>query len=331
MLKNKVKILDCTLRDGGYVNDWQFGFREAKAIAETISTSGVEYVEVGFVGDYVNKDGHVRFDSMKSLANVFLPTNAKFSAMVYAEGYPVDKFPQRSKDTVDMVRVIFWKRNLEEGVEYVRQLVQKGYEVGVQLARTEQYDLDEIGDIVVMFNDIHPTAVYLVDSFGTFDFEKMFRYAEIYDRVLADDIHLGFHAHNNMQQAFTNSVMLIEHGWKHDLMIDASVLGMGRGAGNLNIELILHYLNSKGETYNLQPIVDVANDYIAPYLEQFNWGYSMPYFLSAINGRNPAYVNYMQEKGLSIRQIRTVYEQMRKDDTGIRYDEGLCDKYFTER
>lgn len=216
-----IKLLDCTLRDGGYINNWDFGFQNAIEIINLLHKSGCDYIEVGFIGHYENKEGHLRFSSMDELVKVFLPkpVGAKLSAMVYAEGYDASNFPERSDNTVDMIRVIFWKRNLEEGVEYCRTLVSKGYEVGVQLARTDQYSLDEIGGIVEMFNEVHPTAVYLVDSFGTFDKEKMLRYARIYDEHLACDIRFGYHAHNNMQQAYTNAVAFCEEGFKHDLIL----------------------------------------------------------------------------------------------------------------
>ena len=282
-----IEVLDCTLRDGGYVNEWAFGFDNARSITELVSQSGVQFVEVGFIGPHQDREGVVRFSSMKELMKVFNPLNrqSKLSAMVYAEGYSADKFPQCSAETVEMIRVIFWKRNLKEGVEYCRKLVSKGYLVGVQLARTEQYALNEIGDIVKMFNDVHPYAVYLVDSFGTFKREKMLNYAEIYDKNLASDIRFGFHAHNNMQQAFTNAITFCEQGFNHDLILDASVMGMGRGAGNLNIELFMNYLNQNGAHYDLSPICQVASRFIEPIKESIKvselWGYSYPYFLSA--------------------------------------------------
>ena len=330
-MNNNVKILDCTLRDGGYINGWNFGFNEARAIVETINKSGVDYVEVGFIGQYENSDGVVRFNSMEDLVKVFHPTQAKLSAMVYAEGYPATAFPVRSENTVDMIRVIFWKRNLEEGVEYVKILVEKGYEVGVQLARTDQYDLSEIGSIVSMFNALKPTAVYVVDSFGTFDKSKMTSYAEVYDANLSEGILLGFHAHNNMQQAFTNSVALCEHKWKHDLILDASVMGMGRGAGNLNLELILNYLKSKQtNNYNLSPIIEVADKYIAKYMDVCKWGYSIPYFLSALTGRNPSFVNYMLEKNVSSIQMEKIFNEMLTENQGIIFDTELCDRLIAK-
>ena len=333
---NSIKILDCTLRDGGYVNEWAFGVKESQGITELVSKSGVEFVEVGFIGPHQDQEGVVRFSSMAELMKVFgnVDRSAKLSAMTYAEGYSVDNFPDRTDSMVEMIRVIFWKRNLEEGVEYCRKLVNKGYQVGVQLARTEQYDLSEIGDIVKMFNDVHPYAVYVVDSFGTFDREKLLRYSEIYDRSLAMDIRFGFHAHNNMQQAFTNAVTFCEQGLDHDLILDASVLGIGRGAGNLNIELFMYYLNAKGYQFNLEPICKTASRYIEPIKSKIKkseiWGYSYPYFLAATNGRNHAFVNYLLEQGVSIENMAVIFKRMREEETGIRFDKELADRLIAE-
>jgi 4-hydroxy 2-oxovalerate aldolase len=233
-----------------------------------------------------------------------------------------------------MIRVIFWKRNLKEGVEYCRKLVNKGYQVGVQLARTEQYDLSEIGDIVMMFNDVHPYSVYLVDSFGTFNRDKMLRYADIYEKSLASDIHFGFHAHNNMQQALINAVTFCEQGYEHDLILDASVLGIGRGAGNLSIELFMNYLNQRGGDFNLDPICKVANRYIEPIKKQIPeseiWGYSYPYFLAATTGRNHSIVNYLLEKKVDTEHMSRIFQRMEQDGVGIRFVKEEVDKYIVE-
>lgn len=331
-----IEVLDCTLRDGGYVNEWAFGFDNARAITELVSYSGAKFVEVGFIGPHQDMDGVVRFSSMENLMKVFgnLKRRARLSVMTYAEGYTADNFPVCSAETTEMIRVIFWKRNLEEGVEYCRKLVSKGYQVGVQLARTEQYDLSEIGDIVKMFNDVHPYAVYLVDSFGTFNRDKMLRYAEIYDKSLASDICFGFHAHNNMQQAMTNAVTFCEQGYEHDLILDASVLGIGRGAGNLSIELFMNYLNQRGYTFDLEPICKVANRYVEPIKKQIPeseiWGYSYPYFLAATTGRNHSIVNYLLEKKVDIEKMSRIFKRMEQEGTGIRFEKDLCDKMIEE-
>jgi len=326
-----VKILDCTLRDGGYVNDWQFGDDNAKDICRLIGQTGVDYFEVGFIKlcDYV-KD-KIQFNEMSQIANLFRPTKQKLSLIVeVGYGYPVSAFPNHSENTVDLVRVIMWKRMLKEGLEYCRQLKQKGYEVSVQATRTEQYSLEEFSDVCQMFSEINPDALYIVDTFGLLTKEKLMEYAIIADKNLASGIRLGYHAHNNMQQAFSNAVAFVEHPWRHDIMLDASVYGMGRGAGNLCMELLLQYMNEKqGGMYDVTPLYEIMDKYLMPFYEKSPWGYSMPYQLSAISGRNPSYVPFMLKHGLSIPQIAKVYQMMKEKEVGITYDEEMCNELIT--
>lgn len=328
---NTIKVLDVTLRDGGYVNNWEFGFDEAKSILETVYKSGVDYVEAGFIGEYVNEEGRVCFDTMDALSKVFLPSKAKICAMTYVDEYPVEKFPARSEKTVDMVRVIVYKRNYDDGIKYVRTLIEKGYDACVQLARTDQFDLSEIGDYVKRWNDVHPMAVYLVDSFGTYNASKTLAYAKEFDENLGEDIYLGFHAHNNMQQALTNVASFCEHPWKHRIILDASVLGMGRGAGNMNLEMLLNYLNvTMGKNYNLDPIIEVADKYIDKYSKQFEWGYSIPYFLCALNGCNHRFVHYLKDKNVGFTEMSKIFQEMKEDGTGIRFNTELLDELINQ-
>ncbi len=325
---SKINVLDCTLRDGGYVNDWQFGDANAKHIVELLSRTGIDYVEVGFIKlcDYQNDK--IQFNEMSQVADLFKPTTQKLSLIVeVGYGYPIEKFPDHSEKTADLVRVIMWKRMLKEGYDYCKALIEKGYEVGVQATRTEQYSDSEFADFVDMFSELNPKGIYIVDTFGLLDKPNLLRYAEIADAHLGNGICLGYHAHDNMGQSFSNALAMLEHKWEHDVMLDASVMGMGRGAGNLCLELLLKYLNDYYEgKYSLSEIYEIAGTYLQPIFKQTPWGYSIPYHLSAVNKRNPTYVGYMKDKGLSISQMATAFELMRKQDVGITYDTEMCDK-----
>ena len=328
----KIQVLDCTLRDGGYVNDWMFGDKEATDIVRLLSYTGVDYIEVGFIKlcDYIADK--IQFSRMEQVAKLFKPTNQKLALIVeVGYGYPVDLFPERSENTVDLVRVIMWKRMLKEGLEYCKELKRKGYEVGVQATRTEQYSDEEFADFVKMFSDISPKGIYIVDTFGLLRKESLLKYATIADENLAANILLGYHAHNNMQQAFSNAVAMVEHDWQHDLMLDASVLGMGRGAGNLCLELFLKYLNEvKGKEYQIDFLFERADKYLMNFYHQAPWGYSMPYFLSALNGCNPSYVDYLIKCNLTISQISLVFSMMKNRGVGVTYDTTLCDSIIKE-
>lgn len=329
---NKIQILDCTLRDGGYVNDWQFGDVPAQNIVKGLTKTGVDYVEVGFIKlcDYVADK--IQFNHMDQISSLFKPTKQKLSLIVeVGYGYPVSNFPERSENTVDLVRVIMWKRMLKEGLKYCKELKQKGYEVGVQATRTEQYNDEEFADFIKMFSEISPKGIYIVDTFGLLDKDALLHYAAIADNNLAENICLGYHAHNNMQQAFSNALTMIEHEWKHNIMLDASVMGMGRGAGNLCLELLLKYLNEhRSGTYNIEPLWEITDKYILPFYKESPWGYSIPYLLSAMNGKNPSYIHYIEKAGLTIEQISRLFTLMKERGVGITFDTDMCDQLISE-
>lgn len=324
---DRVQILDCTLRDGGYVNDWQFGDEVGQNIVRNLSKTGVDFIELGFIRlDEYRKD-KMQFSEVSQITELFRPLEQKLAAMVeIGYGYPSSRFPIKDDSTVDLVRLIIWKRSISEGVQYCKELIDKGYEVAIQATRTDQYSFDEFESLMKSFNAVKPYAVYIVDTFGLFTKEMLLKYAEIADKYLQHGIRIGYHAHNNMQQAYGNAIAFMERDWNHDIIIDASVMGIGRGAGNLPIELLMNHLNNNGGAYNLEPVFEVSEQYLKPIYNKTPWGYSIPYFLSAKNGCNPTYVEYLKKKGLGINEIETVFESMRKQGIGIRFDVKSCDE-----
>jgi len=274
----------------------------------------------------------LEFSDMKQITAIFRPSSYKLAAMVeIGYGYPVDRFPNRSNDTVDMIRLVVWKRMIPESVEYAKSLLKKGYEVSIQATRTDQYTLEEFAEFVKTFSSLSLTAIYIVDTFGLMTKDVLLKYVDIADCNLSKGIRLGYHAHNNMQQAFSNMLALVEHKWNHNLIIDASVMGIGRGAGNLCLELFEKYLNENQEgKYLYNYLFEVAERYIKPIFQKSPWGYSIPYLLSAQNGCNPSFVSYLLEKELTIPQISQVFEMMRLRDCGVRFDTETCDKIIQE-
>jgi len=327
-MKNNIHVLDCTLRDGGYVNNWHFGADNAHQITELMGSTGVDYVELGFIKHCDYERDVIQFNDMKQVEDVFLPSKANIAIMVeIGYGYPVTAFPECSESTAKLIRLVVWKRMIKESVEYAKALKAKGYDVGIQATRTDQYSLEEFADFIHQFNEVNPKSLYIVDTFGLMDKQFLLNYAEVADKELADGIWLGYHAHNNMQQAFSNAVAMCEHEWHRDIMLDASALGMGRGAGNLCMELLIKHLNEHySKTLDPKPVYDVIEHYLMPFYNQSPWGYALPYLLSAINGCNPTYVHYMQEKMLKPSQMNIIFQEMRKQDAGIRFQPELCDK-----
>lgn len=326
---NTIKILDCTLRDGGYVNDWCFGKETAKSIISSIDHAGCEYIEVGFLRQEKYNEGRMVFDNVHQVDKIFPERKSKQAVMLeLGYDYPLSKIPNRTEASVSMIRVMIWKRMINEGVDYCKMLLEKGYEVGVQATRTDEYSEEEFTEFIKLYNKIKPTAIYIVDSFGLMNKEQVLRYAFIADRFLSKDIIIGYHAHNNLQQAYTNSVYFIEHDWQHDIMLDASVLGMGRGAGNLPLELICKYLvDNRGADYDIASIINAAEKLPN---QGHLWGYSIPYMLSALYGINPSFVNFFIQKGCSYSFIARIFSDMKYRGVGVKFDSSVGDKYLND-
>ena len=291
-----IRLLDCTLRDGGYINDWKFG---EKAIEETVakmSRSGVDILELGFLKDEPYKKSRTVFNSMKQISALIRPKNpaVRYAAMIeVVNPLPLDRLEERDEDSVEIIRVIVWKRLLKEGYEYCKGVVGKGYRLCVQPARVDQYSYDEFVEMIELFNTLDPLAVYVVDSFGTQTKETLLPYLRLADEHLKPGVAVGYHGHNNMMQALETAEMFVNTPIERDMIIDASIYGMGRGAGNLNGELFAKYMNEKlGKNYQIEPMLELYDKYLKPVYEKCPWGYSLPYFLTAKHKCNPNYGSY---------------------------------------
>ena len=236
----KIHLLDCTLRDGGYVNDWQFGEQSIKGFCKKIAETGIEYVEVGFLkGNEYNPDRAV-FPTVESYKNVITPKseNIKYVGMLdMSAPVALESIPAYDGSSIDGIRIIFKKDKLDEAYDYCKRIQKLGYFISVNFVGTDAYSDDEFIRGIEKFNTLNPFAVSIVDSFGLIKRKHFLRLVYLADNNLRPEITLAYHAHNNLQQAFGNAEALVEMNLKRDILIDACVFGMGRGAGNLNLEL----------------------------------------------------------------------------------------------
>ena len=343
MNMGRVKLLDCTLRDGGYVNGWKFGFDEIRDVLHKILDTRVDIVEAGFIRDVVYDKDVAVFPSLNILDDIVMSKkiNKNISELAVmaeiSQPIPLENIAFAEETNVDIIRVIVWKNRrdedgklldtLQESFEYCKGIVEKGYKLCVQPNRTDQYMDEEYVNMLKLFAQLNPYAIYVVDSWGTMYSSKVLHYMEIADKVLNKDIAIGFHGHNNMMQAFSTAEKIIERNFDRDVIIDASISGIGRGAGNLNLELIARYLNEEcGKEYCLDMMYEVYDRYIKLLEKQYKWGSSFPYFISAMNNVNPNYAAYFSEK-LTLSQMQTTYSQMEKDDA-VMYTDVLAKKYI---
>ncbi len=329
---NNIHILDCTLRDGGYCNEWRFGFENSKKIINGLIEANVEIIECGFITNRVLYNSDVtKFNTLSEIAKI-IPENRKgklFVAMMNYGEYNIDDLPDYDGTSIDGIRVAFHKKNRFEALELCQQIKAKGYLVFIQAMVSLSYSDEEFLKIIYRVNQFKPYAFYIVDSFGMMKGKELTRLFYMVEHNLDSEIWIGFHSHNNMQMAFSNAQLLTTVQTNRNLIIDSSIYGMGRGAGNLNTELFVEYLNENDrKQYCLKPLLILIDDIINFFYQRNNWGYSLPNYISAAHNAHPNYASYLDDKKtLTIEDINEIFDMM-DEDKKVSYDKKYIEELY---
>lgn len=331
-----VQILDCTLRDGGYVNDWGFRDRQIRDIIKNLLLTGIEVIEVG----YLNKDKGRKIHStlFRSIneADSMIPDkgteSAKFVLMLNIGDFPPEEIPCLSPDNkISGIRLAFHKHEAEKAISTGTDLVKKGFQVFMQPMVTASYTDRELLELIERCNQFKPHSFYIVDSFGSIDKATFERMVFLVENNLDKEIRIGFHSHNNMQLAYSNSIEMINLLRKRDIYIDSSIFGMGRGAGNLNTEILASFLNKEtGKDYKIDFLLEVIDNHLETMYRTNYWGFSLAQFLSASNNCHPNYASYLiNRKTLTIRAIKQILGFL-SQEKAVKFDSEHIKQLYTE-
>ncbi|MBN2167410.1 MAG: aldolase catalytic domain-containing protein [Marinilabiliaceae bacterium] len=287
MYKKEIKVLDCTVRDGGLMNNWQFSDDFVRAVYNACVQSGVDYMEIGYLSSAEAFDPKVvgpwKFCHDKDLRRIVgdNKTSLKLSAMADIGRINLDDIPHADDSVLDMVRVACYVHQVDKAVELAHHCMDKGYEVSINLmavSKVNEHDLDEA---LVDIAKSRVPIFYAVDSFGSMFSESIQYLVRKYKDALPGK-EIGIHAHNNMQLAMSNTITSIQEGCT---MLDATMLGMGRGAGNCPLEILVAFL--KNPKYRLLPILQTIQDHIHPLQSSIDWGYHIPYLITGALNEHP--------------------------------------------
>lgn len=329
---SKIQILDCTLRDGGYINDFRFGKQGIKKIISQLTLAGIDIVECGFLEDGEYDEDCSVYNRVEQIS-MFLPTdhkNTMYVAMACYGEYNLNQLSDFDGKSIEGIRVTFHYNEVDGALQYCKEIIDKGYKVFVQPVGTSSYTDEQLLHLIRKVNELRPYAFYLVDTLGLMLKDDVLRFYYLIHQNLNSSIHFGFHSHNNLLLSYSNSQVLAELNSSRVISLDASVNGMGRGAGNLNTELIAYYLNSKERRYEVEPILEIVDEYISKIRENFTWGYDVPHYLAAINGCHPNYAAfYMSKQTLTVKNIGTILRMIEPEKRAL-YSKQVAESKYRE-
>lgn len=336
-MKN-IKVLDVTLRDGGCVNNFNFGQPYMEEIITAQENAGIDIIELGYLDEKNGTDsGRTQYINEQVIPHCILrhkKEHASYVAMMDYGKFDVRKLKPRDSNGIDGIRVAFHKKNCEDIVAVGKTIMSKGYDLYIQPMITLRYSDLELLNLVEMVNLKLPgaKAFYIVDSFGEMRPDDMCRILSLVDNNLKKNISLGFHSHNNLQMAYSNAITMLQFQTKRDILLDSSIMGMGKGAGNLNTELLLEHLNLYyDKKYSITPLLQVIDRVINQLHSEFYWGYAPQYYLSAIKQCTPSYASFFYSKHmLSIDQVSKLLDLIspeKRNSFDKKYAEQLYREY----
>lgn len=327
MNNKRTKLLDCTLRDGGYVNNWNFGLDNIKTIITGLQNARIDYIETGFLVDKKITKNQSLFNKIDEI-NTILPQNCdknRFFAMISYGKFDINRLPEYSDNLISGIRFIFKKQNLKDALKTCREIKSKGYRLFINPTFINQYEKEELIELIRQINQIHPAGFTIVDSTGGLNEKASAEIFCLSDKYLDKDICIGFHSHNNLNLSLENAKVLNSVNTEREIILDCSISGIGRGAGNLSTQEIIQYINSN---YNIKPVQELADRIILPIRSRNSWGYSIENYYSAKNFCHPYYARYLAEKNsLPADIVNKILENIPDEKKNI-YDRDLIENLY---
>jgi len=291
MYRKELKVLDCTIRDGGLINNYQFSKDFVKAVYRATCDAAVDVVELGKKleeSDEYTRDKYGAWnfcddDDLKEVIDSYDSNYRPLVAVMYDVGrVDISKLQPRDQSPIDMVRVACYVHQIDAGIDLIRRCKDLGYETTINvMAASAAIETELVQGLEEINKADELDYLYLVDSFGAFYSEQVTYYLDMYKKY-APDKELGFHAHNNQQLAFSNTQQAIIDGVN---LLDATINGIGRGAGNCNLELLLNFL--KNPKFNVKPVYKVIQQHFVPLREEIEWGFNDIYGISGHMNQHP--------------------------------------------
>lgn len=298
-VREDIKVFDCTIRDGGLVNNFWFDDEFVKGVYETCVKAGVDYMEIGKNNSPTlqspDEFGPWNFCSEEDIRRIVgdNDTNLKIAVMSDIGRTVKEELLPKSESVVDMVRIATYIHQIPEAIELIEEAHAKGYETTCNIMAISKSFDDELDQVLEMLSKTNVDIIYIADSFGSFYPEQINKLTEKYTKVAKGvGKKVGIHAHNNMQLAYANTIEAMMYGTSY---LDVTISGLGRGAGNCPMELLIGFL--KNPKYKLIPVLEFIEEYIVPLEKELDWGYSIPYMITGQLNEHPRTAMKARDEG----------------------------------
>jgi 4-hydroxy 2-oxovalerate aldolase len=286
----EIRVLDCTIRDGGLMNNHHFEDELVRAVYQACVEGGIDYMEIGYKasrkGIKVGEHGAWKYCLEEDIRRIVGDHDSEVKLSIMADAERCDyreDIPPRKESVIDMIRVAAYINQIPAALEMVKDAHDKGYETTVNLMAVTTVPEPELNEGLELLARSEAQAIYVVDSFGALYSEQVHYLIRKYLQYCkASGKEVGMHAHNNLQLAYANTIEAIIEGAN---MLDATMAGLGRGAGNCPIELLIGFLHNP--KYNLRPLLQCVQEHVEPMRKKLLWGFDLPYMLTGLLNQHP--------------------------------------------
>jgi 4-hydroxy 2-oxovalerate aldolase len=311
MYREQIKVLDCTIRDGGLINDHYFTDEFVREVYRALSKSGIDYMEFGYRSSrelFPPEDyGAWKYCDDDKIRQVIdgIESDLKISVMVDSYRVKEQHFAPADESPVDMIRAATYVKYIDSAIELINKCHDLGYETTCNIMAISKEIEPDLVEALEQLAKTPVDVVYVVDSFGALYCEQIEYMVKLYQEHLPGKT-IGMHCHNQQQLAFSNTIEGIIHNAN---FVDGSLSGIGRGPGNCCLELLIGFL--KNPKFNLTPILQVIQDHMLPMRNEIEWGYIIPYFITGILNEHPrSAIAYRKTDDKD--KYAEFYEQMRQ-------------------
>jgi len=311
MFRPKIKVIDCTIRDGGLMNNHDFSDQFVRETYRALSEAGIDYMEIGYKNSrrlFSDKEfGKWKFcddDHIKKVTDG-IESKTKISVMVDVGRVEIEDVKPKKESPVDMIRVASYVKDIDKAIHLVNHFADKGYETTVNIMAISRALDNEINEAFEQLEkESKAKVIYVVDSFGSL-YQETTEFLVKKAKSIIKSKEIGMHAHNNQQLAFSNTIEAIIHDANY---VDATVYGLGRAAGNCPLELLIGFL--KNPKFDIRPILDLISKEFIPLSKKLEWGYVIPYAITGMLDEHPESAIKIR-KGSKKEDYREFYESLK--------------------